>query len=240
MHRPGHVTNPVSAGSPNRLLRIPAAEFDQLRPHLEQVPLTPGDFYLSAGEPLSHVYFPYSGLVSLIISMQDGATVQVATVGHRGMLGISVFLESDPAPYEMVCQVRGEAVRLSVQSFIELSDRLHGFRRLLHRYSLCLLHEISRTAACNNLHSVEQRLARWLLLCSDQVAADTYPLTHESLARMLGARRPYVSRTARALRQDGLIQYSRGTLRITDRAGLEAVACEDYRATQQEYNRLLG
>jgi CRP-like cAMP-binding protein len=228
------------AVSPNRLLRIPPDEFDQLRPHLEQVPLTPGDFYVPAGETLTHVYFPYSGLVSLIVAMQDGATVDVATVGHRGMLGISVFLESDPAPYDMVCQVRGEAARVSANKFLELSDRLRTFRRLLLRYSLCLLHEVSRTAACNHLHSVEQRLARWLLLCSDQVAADAYPLTHESLARMLGARRPYVSRTARSLRQAGLIQYSRGTLRITDRAGLEAVACEDYRATQQEYMRLLG
>jgi CRP-like cAMP-binding protein len=204
------------------------------------VHLTPRDFYLPAGEPLAHVYFPYSGVVSLIVGMQSGDTVEVATVGHQGMLGISVLLEADPASYDMVCQVPGDAVRLTAQTFVELNHKLPNFRRLLLRYSLCLFHEVARTAACNRLHTIEQRLARWLLLCGDQLAADVYPLTHESLAHMLGARRPYVSRTARALQQAGVIQYRRGMLRILDRAGLEAVACEDYRATQQEYSRLLG
>jgi CRP-like cAMP-binding protein len=226
--------------SPNRLLRLPPDEFDRLRPHLEQVPLAPRDFLLPAGEPLSHVYFPYSGLVSLIVTMQSGDTVAVATVGHQGMLGISTLLEADPPPYDMVCHLAGEAARLPASTFVQLSDELPHFRRLLLRYALCLLYEVARTAACNRLHTVEQRLARWLLLCSDQIAAEVFPLTHESLARMLGARRPFVTRTARSLQQSHVIQYHRGSLRILDREALEAVACEDYRATQQEYARLLG
>ena len=234
------MTQPRPGANPNRLLRIPPNEFEQLRPYLEAVSLTPRDFHLPAGESLSHAYFPYSGVVSLIVEMQSGDSVEVATVGRQGMLGISLLLEADPAPYEMVCQVPGEAVRVPSRTFVQLSQRLPTFRRLLLRYALCLLHEVARTAACNRLHTVEQRLARWLLLCSDQAATGSYPLTHESLARMLGARRPYVSQMARALQQAGVIQYHRGTLRILDRAGLEAVSCEDYRATQQEYARLLG
>jgi CRP-like cAMP-binding protein len=226
--------------SGNRLLRLPPSELDQLRPHLEKVDLRPNDFFLAAGEPLPYVYFPCSGLISLIVTMQSGDTVEVATVGRLGMLGISVLLEADPPPYDMECQVPGVAARLATRAFIDLTHQLPTFRRTLLQYALCLFHEVARTAACNRLHTVEQRLARWLLLCSDQVAADVYPLTHESLARMMGARRPYISRTAHALQQAGLIQYRRGTLRILDRAGLDAVSCEDYRATQQEYARLLG
>lgn len=226
--------------NPNRLLRIPREEYDELQPHLEVVQLTPKVFNLPAGVPLSHVYFPFSGVVALIVGMQSGDTVEVAAVGKHGMLGVSVLLESDPAPYDMVSQIAGQAARLATPIFADLSRQLPTFRRLLLRYSLCLFHEVARTAACNRLHSVEQRLARWLLLTGDQVESDTYPLTQETLARMLGARRPYVSSTAHALLQAGFIRYRRGTVRILDRAGLESVACEDYRATQQEYARLLG
>jgi CRP-like cAMP-binding protein len=224
----------------NRLLKIPPAELEQVRPHLEEVQLTPRDFFLSAGEPLTHVYFPYSGVISLIVPMQSGATVEVATVGRQGMLGVSVLLEADPAPYDIVCQIPGNAARLPAATFVELNHALPSFRRLLFRYALCLFHEVARTAACNRLHSVEQRLARWLLLCSDRVGADVFPLTHESFARMLGARRPFITRIARALQEEGLIQYGRGTVRIVDRERLKLVACEDYNATQQEYARLLG
>jgi CRP-like cAMP-binding protein len=233
------VTSPPSA-TPNRLLRIPAAEFEQVAPHLERVSIRPREFFIASGDSLPHVYFPYSGVVSLVVGMQSGDSIEVATVGRHGMLGISVLLEADPAPYDMLCQVPGEAARLTSQTFIELTDRLPSFRRRLLRYALGLLHEVARTAACNRLHSVEQRLARWLLLCGDQVEADAFPLTHEALARALGARRPYITRVARVLQQSGVIQYHRGTLRILDRGRLEAVSCEDYRDTRREYTRLLG
>jgi CRP-like cAMP-binding protein len=226
--------------SANWLLRVPAAEYEHLRPHLQAVPLRPGAFFLPASEPLTHVYFLQSGLVSLIVTMRSGDTVEVATVGREGMLGVSLLLEADPPPYDMVCHVPGEALRLSATAFQSVMHELPNFRRLLLRYTLCLFHEVARTAACNRLHTVEQRLARWLLVCSDKVLADVYPLTHESLAHMLGARRPFITQTARSLQAEGLIQYHRGTLRILNRAGLEALSCEDYRATQQEYTRLLA
>jgi CRP-like cAMP-binding protein len=223
----------------NWMLRLPSAEYERLRPHLESVPLEAGALILPAFTPLTHVYFPQSGLVSLIVTMRSGDSVEVATVGQEGMLGVSLLLQSDPPPYDLICRVPGQAARLAATTFATLIDELPNFRRLLLRYTLSLFHEVARTAACNRLHTVEQRLARWLLVCSDKVRADVYPLTHEVLARLLGARRPFVTRTARALQASGLIQYRRGTMRIADRAGLEAVSCEDYRATQQEYRRLL-
>jgi CRP-like cAMP-binding protein len=140
----------------------------------------------------------------------------------------------------MVRQTPGEALRLPSNTFVRLSKELPNFRTLVLRYALCLLHEIARTAACNRLHSVEQRLARWLMLCSHRTATDSFPLTHEALASMLAARRPFITRTARALQQAGIIQYTRGTLRIVDRDRLAAISCEDLAAIEQEYARLLG
>jgi CRP-like cAMP-binding protein len=232
------VTGPSWSDSPNWLLALPTGEFERLHPHLETIPLVRQRFLLPAGEPLQYVYFPYAGVVSLLVTMNDGSTVEVATVGREGMLGVSVLLEADPPPYGMVCQIPGEAARLLTTSFVQLVDQLPTFRHRVKRYTLGLLHEVARTAACNRLHSVEQRLARWLLLSRDRVGADTFSITHESLAQMLGARRPFVTRTAAALQRAGLIQYGRGAIRILDAAGLEAVACEDYRATKQEYVRL--
>jgi CRP-like cAMP-binding protein len=227
--------------SPNRLLAIlTQPEFERVRPHLERVPLTPRSFSLPASEPMSHVYFPYSGVISFVVTMASGATVEVAMVGKQGMLGVSVALEADPPPYDMVCQVPGEAGRMPAASFTSLLEELPGFRRVVLRYALGLLHEVSRTAACNSLHSVEQRLARWLLLCSDRVGSNEFPLTHEALAQMLGARRPFISRKARALQEAGVIRYSRGAMRLLDRGRLAGIACEDYAATEQEYDRLLG
>jgi CRP-like cAMP-binding protein len=232
-------TGPSRASGPNRLLALPRAELERLRPHLEMVPLVRRRFVLPAGEPLPYVYFPFAGVVSLLIGMADGSTVEVATVGREGMLGVSVLLEADPPPYDMVCQISGEAARLASPTFVQLVDELPSFRRRVKRYTLGLLNEVARTAACNRLHSVEQRLARWLLLSRDRVGADVFPITHESLAHMLGARRPFVTRTASRLQQAGLIRYGRGAVRILDADALEAVACEDYQVTRREYARLL-
>jgi CRP-like cAMP-binding protein len=175
-----------------------------------------------------------------MIRMADGSSVEVAGVGREGMLGVSVLLEADPAPYDMVCQIPGDAGRLPVATFVQLVDDLPVFRRRLLRYALCLLHEIARTAACNRLHSVEQRLARWLLLSHGRVGSASLPITHESLAHVLGVRRPFVTHVARGLELAGLIQSGRGRIRIVDRAGLEAVACEDYELTAREYVSRLG
>jgi CRP-like cAMP-binding protein len=172
--------------------------------------------------------------------MNNGDTVEVATVGRQGMLGVSVLLGADPAPYHMVCHIPGEAGRMKVQQFMHLADELPSFRRQLLRYGLWLFHEAARTAACNRLHTVQERLARWLLLCGDQAGSDVYPLTHETLARMIRARRPYITRTLRDLKLAGLVQYRYGMLRILDRTRLHGRACEDYQTTLQVYSHLLG
>jgi CRP-like cAMP-binding protein len=226
---------------PNLLLAaIPRAEHEQLAPHLETVPLEPRRFFLPAGERMSHVYFPHAGVVSLVVSMHTGASVEVASVGREGMLGVSVVLEADPPPYDMVCQLRGQAARLRPAVFLDAVKELPMLRQVVLRYTLALINQLARTAACNRLHSVEQRLARWLLLCRDRAAGDDLGLTHELLARMLGTGRPFVTQTAQSLQEAGLIEYRRGRIRIIDRPGLEAAACEDYRATTDEYRRLLG
>jgi CRP-like cAMP-binding protein len=225
----------------NRLLELlPADERRHLDPCFESVKLDPRRFVLPAGEPLQHVYFPASGLVSLVVSMQSGATVEVAAIGREGLLGVSVLLEGDPPPYAMVCQVAGTALRLPTSAFLDASRHLPHFRRVVLRYALALFYAVARQAACNRLHSVEQRLARWLLLCRDRVGAETLPVTHEALAGMLGTGRPFMTETALALQHAGLIEHHRGLIRIVDARGLEAIACEDYAAAESEYDRLLA
>ncbi|MGI8550552.1 MAG: Crp/Fnr family transcriptional regulator [Dehalococcoidia bacterium] len=226
---------------PNRLLAlIPTDELQELQPQFDIVTLAQKRFFLPTGEPLSHVYFPQSGLVSLRVVMKTGATVEVAAVGHEGMLGVSVLLEGDPPPFDMVCQVPGTAARLPRSTFLRASKELPTFRRVMLRYALALFYQVARQAACNRLHSVEQRLARWLLLCRDRVGSDVFPLTHETLAGMLGTGRPFMTETASGLEHAGLIQHRRGVIRIVDGRGLEAIACEDYGASEIEYDRLLG
>jgi CRP-like cAMP-binding protein len=229
-----------SSAHPNWLLALPPGEFQRLHPLLETVQLLPERFVVPAGHPLDYVYFPYSGVVSLMIRMADEASVEVAGVGREGMLGVSVLLEADPAPYDMVCQIPGVAGRLPSATFVQLVKDLPAFRHRLLRYALCLFHEIARTAACNGLHSVEQRLARWLLLSRDRTESDRLPITRESLAQVLGARRPFVTRVARGLERAGLIQSGRGRVTIVNARGLEALACEDYELTVREYVNRLG
>jgi CRP-like cAMP-binding protein len=222
------------------LAAMPAAELAVFRGALSIVALEARQFLLPASEPLSYVYFPLSGLVSMIVTMGSGATVEVAAVGREGMLGISVLLEADPPPLEMVCQMSGSAARLPVSTFINSSKELPTLRHLVSNYTLALFYQVARTAACNRLHSVEQRLARWLLLCRDRIGADVFPLTHETLAGMLGTGRPFMTAKASSLQRAGLIEHRRGVIRILDGPGLQAVACEDYQAIEQEYSRLLG
>jgi CRP-like cAMP-binding protein len=234
------VSTRALAGRNGLLAGLPPDELDQLRPYFETVRLKPEQFVLPAEAPLQHVYFPLGGLTSLMVSALQGGTVQVAAVGREGMLGVSVVLEASESPFEIVCQVAGEALRMPTADCTRFAQLLPTFRRRLARYALALLHEAARTAACNGLHSVEQRLARWLLLCCARVGASSFPVTHESLAQMLGVSRPFVTQTAGGLVDAGLIEHQRGVMRIIDRAGLAAIACEDYRAVEDAYTRLLA
>ncbi|HEV8717874.1 MAG TPA: Crp/Fnr family transcriptional regulator [Candidatus Binatia bacterium] len=231
----------VTLQSGNRLLAaLPVQDYQRIHPALETVSLRNKEVLYEAREPIRFVHFPTGGVVSLTSSRESGATVEIATVGNEGMVGLPVFLGSGVSPVIAICQVPGESLRMPAEVFqdvIRSNDALHG---LLHRYTLALLVQIGQGSACNRLHAVEARCARWLLMTHDRVRADQYLLTHEFLAQMLGVRRASVTMAAGHLQQAGLIRYRRGVITVFDRKGLESAACACYRIIKQEYDRLLG
>jgi CRP-like cAMP-binding protein len=215
-------------------------ELDELRPYFEAVRLEPKHFYVAARESPSYVYFPLQGLVSLRVGVLAGPWVQAVAVGRDGMLGVSAILEANDPPFEMVCLVASDAVRMPTARFAACAPRLPVFQLRLLRYAHGIFYEAVRTAACNGLHPIDQRLARCLLITRDRLGAETFSLTHEALAHMLGATRALLTGTITRLKAAGWIEHQRGVLRIADGAGLEQFVCEDYRAIQAYYARLLG
>ena len=225
----------------NQLLSaIPTEEYKRLLPHLETVALTLKQIIYAPNEPIDYVYFPKSGMISLVNITEDGRTVEAATVGNEGMVGIPVFLRTDRMPGQAIVQIVGNALRMKADVFKR--EVLPGSQlyNLLLRYTQALLNQISQSVACNSLHSVEQRCCRWLLVTHDRVKADQFSLTQELLSQMLGVRRASVSEVANTLQKQGLIRYSRGKMTILDRQGLESASCECYRVVKQECDRLLG
>jgi CRP-like cAMP-binding protein len=225
----------------NRLLAmLSSEEFEQLRPSLRPEHLRRGQTILLPGDRVLHAYFPTQGVLSMSIVLEDGGPVEVVTVGREGFVCIESVLTSDRSPYEVFCQTDVEAFMMDVETLrgaLRTSDRL---RRLLLHYVAFVYSCTGRALACKVSHLAEERLARWLLMTRDQMDEDKLPLTQDVLARMLGVHRPTVSAAAEALQRRGLIAYHRGQIAITDRAGLEAASCEDYRAVRAEYERLLG
>ena len=224
----------------NSILRaLGDEEWRSLLPKMEHVKLSLKDVLYTPDDPIPYVYFPYSGVISMLTIMADGSAVEIATVGNEGMVGIPVFLGAGAMPGQAFSQVPGEGMRMKSFLFrehIESGGQLHG---LMHRYTQGLLNQIAQSAACNRLHSIEERCSRWLLMTHDRVGADRFPLTQEFLAQMLGVRRATVNMAARMLQQAGLIRYSRGTITILDRAGLEETSCECYMVIKTEFDRLL-
>jgi CRP-like cAMP-binding protein len=223
----------------NRLLAgLAPSSYDALLPLLEPVHLEQKQVLAMANEPISHAVFPTTAVISLIVPMENGESVEAATVGLEGMLGLPLFLGDGAAAEEAVVQIEGKALRMPAETFRQVVTETPELQDLLHRYTLALMGQMSRTAGCNRAHPIEERCARWLLLTHDRVGNDTFYLTHEFLAAMLGTRRPSVTIVAGQLQQAGLIRYRRGQLTILDREGLENAACEDYRLTQDLYERL--
>jgi len=227
------------APEPNQLLAsLPSAEYAAVAADLESVYIEHKQLLSAPDEPATHVYFPRGAVVSILAPMEDGHSVEGATVGIEGLAGLPVFLGDGSAQDEVICQVPGPGARMTAERFrmvVESSPALH---EMLHRYALALMGQLIRTAGCNRAHPVEERCARWLLMTSDRVGSDEFSLTQEFLAAMLGVRRPSVTVAAGLLQQAGLIQYRRGILTIRDREGLEQSACEDYRLTREIYERL--
>ena len=233
----------VSAPPPtsNRLLdALPRPEYEHLSPHLERVTLKHGDYAIVPDEPIRHVYFPLNCLLSMVTTMRDGATVECNTIGREGMSGIPVLLDAAQTLMPTFCQVPGEAMRVRANVLKEAYERGGAVRKLLNRYIHTVIVVGSHSTACNRLHTLEQRFYKWLLMSSDGTGSDEINLTHEYLAVMLGVRRAGVTEAAVMAKQDGVITYHRGRIRIRDREGMEARACECHARTKAEYERLFA
>lgn len=224
----------------NRLLSLLAGdERARLLPQFEVMKIAMKQMLAEPRQPFSHVYFPLDCVTSLVIELEDGGSVEVATVGREGMVGVPVLLGGEQSPTRIFAQVPGDAARMKASAFAEQLDATPQFARLLQRYAQSMMNQVSQTAACNHAHQIEQRLCRWLLMTHDRVGRDHFPLTQEFLAQMLGVRRPSVTVVAGTLQRAGLISYTRGQVTILNRAGLEAAACECYRLVRQEDEKLI-
>src|SRR5687768_5218543 len=227
--------------SENRLLALlPPEELENLRRRAEVVSLRHGHHAIVPDEPIQHVYFPLNCLLSMVTTMEDGATVESGSIGREGMSGVPVVLNAGQTTMPTFCQIPGEAARFRSELLREMYERSEEARRILNRYVHTVVVVGSQSAACNALHRVEARMCRWLLMSSDGVGSDEVNLTQEYLAAMLGVRRPGVTEVAGKLRAEGLIDYSRGRILIKDRAGMERRACECYGRVKGEYERLFG
>ncbi|MBD2256868.1 Crp/Fnr family transcriptional regulator [Pseudanabaena sp. FACHB-2040] len=223
------------------LAALPSEVFKRLDPHLHQVSLKQGEFIHRPGEPMSYLYFPMGCLFSVTITMQDGSTAEVGMVGRREVLGINAFMgKSETTQTEYVVQVAGSAMKIEAQILRQEFDRNGELRDVLFYYTQAFLAQVSQTAACNSLHVLEQRLARWLLETQERIGSDYLPLTHEYVATMLGVRRSGVTLAAQKLQERKVIQYRRGNVQILNQSGLEASACECFKTIRTEYDRLLG
>ena len=225
----------------NRLLDLlPAADRRRLLDHMELVELDLRQPVYEPGKPIEYVYFPLTTVISMLAVMDDGQAVEVATMGNEGMAGLPVFLGATSSPDQAFAQVPGRALRMSAGEFRELANGAGMVQGLLQRYTQAFFVQLAQGAACNRLHSTDQRLARWLLLTHDRVGQDQFPLTQEFMAQMLAVRRATVTEAAGRLQQAGLITYSRGIVTILDRPGLEVVSCECYRIITDEHTHLVG
>ena len=215
------------------LLAIPDREFGLLRPHLEYVELPNHQILHEPGQKIEYAYFLNHGMISLVVLTSDGRSVEVAIVGHEGMVGTPLAVGLKRGPYRTMIQISASGFRLKSEMLEELLPRTSELRVILNRYVQIQGLQVSQVAACNRLHEVEQRLARWLLMCQDRIGSDELPVTHEFLAQMLGTGRPSVSLAAGILQKAGMIENIRGTVKIVNRRGLEGAACECYAAMRQ-------
>jgi CRP-like cAMP-binding protein len=222
------------------LSKLPGDELERLRPHFERVTLAHGDHVIVPDEPIRHLYFPVNCLLSLVTSMSDGSAVESGTIGREGMSGVPVLLDAGRTTMPTFCQVPGDALRVRAGVLKESYERSDAVRRLLNRYIHTVIVVGSHATACNRLHRLEERFCKWLLMSSDGVGSDEVALTQEFLSVMLGVRRAGVTEAALEAQAAGIIDYRRGRIRVVDRAGLEARACECYARTKAEYERLFS
>jgi CRP-like cAMP-binding protein len=225
----------------NRLLAaLPVEEYERLLPQLQHVDFSLGEVVYEFGAQLDYVYFPTNSIISLLYTMENGSSAEMGLTGNDGVVGIALFMGGGTMPNRAVVQSAGAAVRMKAKLLQDEFARGGNFQQLLLRYTQALITQISQTAVCNRLHSVEQQLCRWLLLSHDRLKTDELIMTQELIADMLGVRREGVTVAAGRLQDAGAISYVRGRIQILDRRKLEGTVCECYRVVKDEFDRLLG
>lgn len=220
------------------LAQLPHAEFAALQPHLRLEHSEIKRAAYEPGKPIADIYFPLTSVYSLVAMADGQIQLEVATVGHEGMVGLPVYLGATSSPQAAFCQIEGDTVRISVPDFRQALGRDGTLHALLNRFTQATMVQVSQNVVCNRSHSTEVRMARWLLTTRDRVGGDVFPLTQEFLAQMLGVHRPTVSETAQRIQAQGLISYRRGIITIADGPQLEQKACDCYRIVKAEFDDL--
>jgi CRP-like cAMP-binding protein len=224
----------------NQLLAaLPAADHERLLPHLEAITLPLGSVVFESGNKLRHLYFPASGIVSLLYAMENGASTEIAVIGNEGVVGIALFMGGESTPSRAVVQSAGHGYRLNAAFLKTEFERGGPLQYLLLRYTQALIAQMTQTAVCNRHHAVDQQLCRWLLLSLDRLPSNKLAMTQELIANMLGVRREGVTEAAGKLQEAGLIRYRRGHITVLDRPKLEKRVCECYAVVKKEMSRLL-
>jgi CRP-like cAMP-binding protein len=222
------------------LAAVTDEEMARLLPSLQPISLPLGKVIYESDEKLDYIYFPTTAIISLLYIMENGATAEIGVVGNDGLIGIAIFMGGDTTPNRAVVQSAGKAFKMKAQVMKDEFTRGGRFHNQCLRYTQALITQISQTAVCNRLHSVDQQLCRWLLLSHDRLPSDRLIMTHDLIANMLGVRREGITHAAKRLQQAGYISYVRGDMTILDRKGLETDVCECYQVVRTEYKRLLS
>jgi CRP-like cAMP-binding protein len=230
----------VRAAKNNLLSKLPAEELAALLALSTHVEINLRDVLSPSGQTIKNVYFPLTGMISLVTELKDGTSLESMTVGHEGFAGLSLFHGVSTTPTMAMCQIEGAFLRLSAESFTQLLPSAPQLALLLHRYAQFAHEVVAQSAACNSMHLIEQRCARWLLISSDAVASRQLGLTHEFLSQMLAVRRPGVTVAIGELEKLKLIEHRYGKISILDKNGLEKVACECYRTVKNRERELLS
>jgi CRP-like cAMP-binding protein len=223
------------------LANLPESELGRIHDRLEMIDTKTRQPVYAPGQPITEVYFPLTSVFSLVALTDDQqVSVEIATIGWEGMVGLPVFLGVASSPHAAFCQIPGPAARLSADDLRRALTADGALHHELNRFTQMTMVQIAQNVVCNSTHATEQRAARWLLTTQDRVGSDEFLLTQEFLAQMLGVRRPTVSEIASRLQATGLIRYTRGTITVTDRAGLERASCSCYRILKAEFDHRMG
>lgn len=221
------------------LALLAGGDLRQLVPDMRETTLEPQAVLFEPAQPITHVYFPLTGIVSLVVVGHDGADVEAATIGNEGVVGLGGLLAGDVSFSRQMVQLEGQAVRIARGPFLAAVNQSLRMRKLLAAHADAFAAQLMQCAACNARHDVEQRLARWLLTVADRSGQTNLPFTHHAVAELLGVQRPTVTLTARMMQTARLIDYHRGTLTLVDRPGLMEVACECYEIIKRVYDSAL-